>query len=85
MAVKIRLSRFGKKKSPMYRIVATDSKKKRDGEYLENIGTYNSIKHQLVEFKVERLTFWVSQGAIVTDAVKKIKKTYGDKENTKQA
>ena len=44
MAVKIRLTRMGAKKRPFYRIVATDSRTKRDGEYLEQIGTYNPIE-----------------------------------------
>lgn len=76
MAVKIRLSRFGKKHAPVYRIVATDSRKKRDGQYLENLGTYNPIKHELVKFNEERLNYWVSQGAAISDAVKKIQKNY---------
>jgi small subunit ribosomal protein S16 len=74
MAVKIRLSRYGKKNAPIYRIVATDSKKKRDGMYLENLGTYNPVNHQLVQFNEERINFWVSQGAILTDAVKRLQK-----------
>lgn len=75
MAVKIRLSRFGKKHAPIYRIVATDSRTKRDGEYIENLGTYNPLKHEVVQFNKERLEYWTSQGAIITDAVKKIQKT----------
>lgn len=74
MAVKIRLSRFGKKNAPMYRIVATDSRSKRDGQYLENLGTYNSIKSELIQFNEERINYWVSQGATLTDAIKKIQK-----------
>ena len=43
MAVKIRLTRMGRTKRPSYRIVATDSRTKRDGEYIEEIGTYNPL------------------------------------------
>jgi small subunit ribosomal protein S16 len=75
MAVKIRLARFGKKNAPIYRIVATDSKVKRNGQYLENLGTYNPIKHQLDGFNQERVNYWVSQGAALTDAVKRLQKT----------
>lgn len=72
MAVKIRLARFGKKHAPIYRIVAVDSRKKRDGEYLENLGTYDALKSKLVQFHGERMGHWIAQGAIVTDAVKKL-------------
>lgn len=74
MAVKIRLARIGKKNVPVYRIVAIDSRKKRDGAFLENLGTYDPIKGSLVQFHEERLQDWVSKGAVVTDAVKKIQK-----------
>lgn len=76
MAVKIRLARIGKKNLPVYRIVAIDSRKKRDGAYLENLGTYDPIKGVLVQFHPERINDWVSKGAIVTDAVKKIQKLH---------
>ena len=74
MAVKIRLSRIGKKNAPVYRIVAVDSRKKRDGEALENLGTYDPIKGALVQYHEERVQDWISKGAIVTDAVKKLQK-----------
>ena len=47
MAVKLRLTRMGKTKQPMYRVVATDSHTKRDGEYIELIGTYNPVTKSL--------------------------------------
>lgn len=72
MAVKIRLARFGKKHAPVYRIVATDSRNKRDGQYIENLGTYDALSSKLVQFHGERIQHWVSKGAIVTDAVKKL-------------
>lgn len=76
MAVKIRLARIGKKNVPVYRIVAIDSRKKRDGAFLENLGTYDPIKGIVVQFHQERINDWVSKGAIVTDAVKKIQKIH---------
>ena len=79
MAVKIRLSRCGKKKMPVYRIVAIDERKKRDGEYLENLGTYNSVGHELVQFHGERIKYWLSVGAQMTDSVKKICKQHEQK------
>jgi small subunit ribosomal protein S16 len=76
MAVKIRLSRIGKKHRPFSRIVVMDARKKRDGECLENLGTYDNIKSKMVDgFNEERFSYWVSQGAIPTDSVKKIRKT----------
>ena len=78
MAVKIRLSRVGKKKAPVYRIVAIDSRKKRDGAYLENLGTYDALKGVLVQFHTERLEYWLGQGATPTDSVKKIMKLAKD-------
>lgn len=72
MAVKIRLARFGKKHAPVYRIVAVDSRKKRDGEYIENLGTFEPLSGKIVQFHTERVHHWLSQGAIMTDAVKKL-------------
>jgi len=74
MAVKIRFSRIGKKGEPFYRIVAIDGRRKRDGISLEVLGTYDPLKGQLVQFHQERVDFWVSQGAVVSDAVKKVQK-----------
>ena len=76
MAVKIRLSRIGKKHVPFYRIVAVDERRKRDGVFLENLGTYDALKGTLVQFHEERLNGWIAQGAIPTDAVKRIHKLY---------
>lgn len=76
MAVKIRLSRIGKKHVPYYRIVAIDSRKKRDGASLEILGTYNPLTGELLQFHVERINDWVSKGAIVSDAVKKLQRLH---------
>ena len=56
MAVRIRLARMGKKKAPMYRIVAIDKRNKRDGAFLENLGTYNPLSGELVQFHAEKLS-----------------------------
>ncbi len=77
MAVKIRFARIGKKNAPVYRIVAIDSQKKRDGKFIENLGTYEPRTGTIVQFNPDRINDWVSKGAIVTDAVKKLQKKHG--------
>jgi len=76
MSVKIRLSRIGKKKAPFYRIIAVDSRKKRDGAFLEDLGTYDVLNSKLVRFDLERVNYWISQGALPSDSVKKIIKLF---------
>ena len=76
MAVKIRLARIGKTHAPLYRIVAIDARKKRDGEALDILGTYNPLTGDIVQFHADRITEWVSKGAVVTDAVKKLQKLH---------
>lgn len=76
MAVTIRLSRIGKIHSPVYRIVAIDARKKRDGEALDILGTYNPLTGEIVQYHEERINDWISKGALVTDAVKKIQKLH---------
>lgn len=75
MAVKIRFARIGKKHAPIYKIVAIDSRRKRDGMYLENLGTYNPKTKELVQFHDDRVAHWVSLGAQPTDAVARLIKT----------
>ena len=72
MAVKLRLMRMGAKKRPSYRIVATDSHRKRDGEYIELIGTYEPINDSKVNIREEVALKWLNEGAIPTDTVKNI-------------
>ena len=75
MSVKIRLARHGAKKRPFYRIVAADSECPRDGKFLEKLGTYNPVKEPVeVTLKMERVKYWLDQGAIPTDTVKTILK-----------
>jgi small subunit ribosomal protein S16 len=76
MSVKIRLSRIGKKHAPFYRIVAVDSRKKRDGACIENIGTFDGLATKVVVFHEERYNDWISKGALPSDATKKIYKLY---------
>jgi len=72
MAVKIRLSRIGKKNRPFWKIVAIDGRKNRDGAYLENLGTYDPITKKVLQLDLPKITEWVSKGAICSDTVKKI-------------
>ena len=73
MAVKLRLLRMGAKKKPFYRIVAADSRTKRDGKYIELIGTYNPVANPAeVNIKEEVALKWLNQGAIPTDTVKSL-------------
>jgi len=76
MAVKIRLSRIGKKNRPFWRVVAVDGRKKRDGESLENLGTYDPIKHKLLQIHTDRISEWVAKGAVCSPTVIKLLKTY---------
>jgi len=76
MAVKLRLALFGKKHAPIFRIVAIDSRKMRDGKYLENLGTYNPMTGEYVQFHPERIDAWIAEGAIPSDSVKKLYKRF---------
>ena len=82
MAVKLRLARIGKKNAPLYRIVAIDSHKRRDGAAIENLGTYDPRKKTFAQFHEERFQHWVSLGAIPTDTVKRLRKAYKSKSAT---
>ncbi len=73
MAVKLRLTRMGAKKRPMYRIVASDSRVKRDGKYLELVGTYNPLTDPAeVKINEEVALKWLNNGAIPSDTVKSL-------------
>jgi len=71
--VTIRLSRFGRKKAPFYRIVVVDSRKKTTGGAIEFLGSWNPIK-KIKKINMEKLSEWVKNGAQVSPAVKKILK-----------
>ena len=72
MAVKLRLTRMGAKKRPTYRIVATDSRRPRDGQYLELIGTYSPLGECDVKINEEVALKWLNNGAIPTDTVRNL-------------
>jgi small subunit ribosomal protein S16 len=73
MAVKMRLMRMGKKKSPSYRVVVVDGRAPRDGRYIEQIGRYDPQQDpSLVEIDNEKAASWLSKGAQPTEAVEKL-------------
>jgi small subunit ribosomal protein S16 len=75
MAVKIRLARHGAKKRPFYRIVVADIEAKRDGRFLEIVGTYDPLQDPVkVTLKDERVKYWLDQGATPTNTVKTLLK-----------
>ena len=79
MAVKIRLKRFGKIRSPHYRIVVADSRTKRDGRVIEEIGKYHPKNDpSFIEVDSERVQYWLSVGAQPTEAVVALFKRTGD-------
>ena len=78
MAVKLRLTRMGKKKQPTYRIVATDSHQKRDGAYIEQLGTYNPLTSPAtIKIDEDVAMKWLNNGAIPSDTVKNLLKEAG--------
>ena len=73
MATVVRLTRMGRKKSPFYRIVVTDSRKRRDSGWIESIGYYNPmVEPEVVKFDANRLDYWKSVGAKLSDRVARI-------------
>lgn len=69
----IRLSRFGKKKHPFYRVVVTEKTRPRNGRFVEIVGTYDPQKKPaLVDFKTERVEYWLSKGAQPSDTVRSL-------------
>jgi small subunit ribosomal protein S16 len=69
--VTIRLSRFGRKKAPFYRVVVVDSRKKTTGGVIEFIGTWNPIK-KLTDIDKDKVASWVKKGAQISPSVKKL-------------
>jgi small subunit ribosomal protein S16 len=69
----IRLTRMGRKKKPFYRIVVTDSRKRRDGGWIESIGHYNPVSvNKDLTLDEERLNYWLSVGAQMSPTVKRL-------------
>lgn len=79
MATKIRLKRFGKIRAPFYRIVVADSRTKRDGRAIEEIGKYHPTEEpSLIEIDSERAQYWLGVGAQPTEQVAALLKITGD-------
>ena len=73
MAVKMRLSRVGGAKNPIYRIVVADSRSPRDGRFIESIGRYNpQVEPSVIEIDAEKATSWMKNGAQPTQTVKRL-------------
>jgi small subunit ribosomal protein S16 len=90
MSVSIRMVRQGRKNEPHFRIVVSDKRSKIDGAYIENLGNYEpkAGPEKKINIKDERLKYWVSQGAQMSNALKAILKNLGKlpkTEKTKKA
>ena len=78
MAFRIRLARMGAKKKPFYRLVAADSESPRDGRFLEVLGYYDPMKDPAeVKIHDEKVNYWLSKGAGVTDSARALLKKEG--------
>jgi small subunit ribosomal protein S16 len=78
MATKIRLARAGAKKRPFYQVVVADERSRRDGRFIENMGTYDPTKNPaVVKLNEEKIIAWLGKGAQPTDTVRQILKKAG--------
>ena len=88
MAMKIRLARGGSKKRPHYSIVAADSRMPRDGRFIEKLGTYNPLlpkdSEDRVKMNMERVEYWLGQGAQPTDRISRMLEAAGVREKTER-
>ena len=88
MAMKIRLARGGSKKRPFYRIVAADSRMPRDGRFIEKLGTYNPLlpkdSEERVKMNMERVQYWLGEGALPTDRVSRMLEAAGVREKAER-
>ncbi len=76
--VKIRLTRLGAHKRPFYRVVVADSRARRDGPFIEILGTYDPLKEPSeVKIDIEKAKIWLQHGAQPTDKVKKLMQRAG--------
>lgn len=81
--VKLRLTRMGAKKAPFYRIVATDSRKARDGKYIDQIGYYNPVSTpKQIVIDADKAKEWLAKGAQPTETVMSLLVTQGIVEKT---
>ena len=77
MAVKLRLKRIGRRKRPFYRIVAIDSRTRRDGAEIERLGWYDALRTDVaVELHEERIIHWLKQGAQPSETVNNISRKW---------
>ncbi len=78
MSVKIRLKRMGSKRNAAYRLVVADSRKPRDGRFIEEIGSYNpTTEPATVKIDEERALKWLKEGALPSDTVRSLLKENG--------
>ncbi|HEY6435551.1 MAG TPA: 30S ribosomal protein S16 [Ignavibacteriaceae bacterium] len=78
MAVKLRLRRMGKKKQPIYKMVAADSRSPRDGKFLESVGFYNPLTNpHTLNLNEDRIMYWLNVGAQPTNTVKSLLRQKG--------
>ena len=88
MSMKIRLARGGSKKRPFYRIVAADSRMPRDGRYIEKLGTYAPLlpkdSEDRVKMNMERVEYWLGQGAQPTERVQRMLEAAGARPKTER-
>jgi small subunit ribosomal protein S16 len=78
LAVKMRLTRVGSKKNPIYRVVIADSRSPRDGKFIEIVGRYNpQTDPSTIELKEDKVREWLGKGAQPTDSVRKLLKIQG--------
>jgi small subunit ribosomal protein S16 len=78
MSVKLRLTRVGSKKNPIYRVVAADSRSPRDGKFIEIIGRYNpQSEPSLIEIDEDKARSWLQKGAQPTEPVSRLLKAKG--------
>jgi small subunit ribosomal protein S16 len=87
--MKIRLARGGSKKRPFYRVVAADSRMARDGRFIEKLGTYNPLlpkdSEERVKLDMERVQYWLGEGAQPTDRVSRFLEAAGVLEKKERA
>jgi small subunit ribosomal protein S16 len=76
VAVKLRLTRVGSKKNPIYRVVAADSRSPRDGKFIEIVGRYNpQTDPSTIELDEQKVKTWLDKGAQPTESVRRLLKT----------
>ncbi|HEV2884177.1 MAG TPA: 30S ribosomal protein S16 [Pyrinomonadaceae bacterium] len=81
----IKLMRTGAKKQPSYRVIVKEKKSKRDGAYLENLGTYNPTREPAeVKLKLDRVQYWIGKGAKPTETVSRLIKVSGKQQAAAQ-